>query len=184
MLPVSTNMTLPVTLRRMTPRDMPLLAHWLTRDHVVEWWGGERPTLAMVSDIYLPRVEGKDGVTPYVALLAGRPFAYAQSYVAMGAGDGWWEDETDSGVRGIDQCIGEVELLNLGHGTRLVRALVAELFADPGVTKIQTDPSPANARAIRCYEKAGFRYARTVMTPDGPAHDMLVCREGARGSGS
>ena len=35
----------------------------------------------MVSDIYLPRVEGKDGVTPCIALLAGRPFGDAQSYV-------------------------------------------------------------------------------------------------------
>ena len=34
-------------------------------------------------------------------------------------------------------------------------ALVELLFNDPEVTKIQTDPSPSNLRAIRCYEKAG-----------------------------
>jgi hypothetical protein len=34
---------------------------------------------------------------------------------------------------------------------------------------IQVDPSPTNARAIRCYEKAGFTRVGTVVTPDGPA---------------
>ena len=39
-------------------------------------------------------------------------------------------------------------------------ALVELLFNDPEVTKIQTDPSPSNLRAIRCYEKAGFERQR------------------------
>ena len=38
------------------------------------------------------------------------------------------------------------------------------LFNDPEVTKIQTDPSPSNLRAIRCYEKAGFERQGTVTT--------------------
>jgi RimJ/RimL family protein N-acetyltransferase len=51
----------------------------------------------------------------------------------------------------------------------MVRAFVAELFADPRVTRVQADPSPLNLRAIRCYEKAGFLRVREVVTPDGPA---------------
>ena len=51
-----------------------------------------------------------------------------------------------------------------GLGTKLVRALVELLFNDPEVTKIQTDPSPSNLRAIRCYEKAGFERQGTVTT--------------------
>ena len=39
------------------------------------------------------------------------------------------------------------------------------LFNDPEVTKIQTDPSPSNLRAIRCYEKAGFERQGTVTSP-------------------
>ena len=56
-----------------------------------------------------------------------------------------------------------------GLETKLVRALVELLFNDPEVTKIQTDPSPSNLRAIRCYEKAGFERQGTVTTSDGPA---------------
>ena len=69
------------------------------------------------------------------------------------AGDGWWEEETDPGVRGIDQSLANAITLGLGK-SKLVRALVELLFNDPEVTKIQTDPSPSNLRAIRCYEKA------------------------------
>ena len=47
----------------------------------------------------------------------------------------------------------------------------------PEVTKIQTDPSPSNLRAIRCYEKAGPERQGTVTTPDGPAVYMVQTRQ-------
>ena len=164
----------PVTLRRMSAHDLPMLHEWLNRPHIVRWWGGEacRPTLADVRAKYLPRVLGKEAVTPYIAMLGDTPIGYAQSYVALGSGDGWWEDETDPGVRGIDQSLAVPALLNQGLGTRLVRALVDLLFADPSVTKIQTDPAPDNHRAIRCCTKAGFVQQRLITTPDGPAAYM------------
>lgn len=167
---------LPVTLRPMTEHDFPMLHGWLNRPHVAEWWGGERPTLQMVREKYLPRVAGFEAVTPYVALLGVDPFGFAQSYVAQGSGDGWWEDETDPGVRGIDQTIGEPQLLGRGLGTKLAEVLTARLFADPAVSKIQVDPAPTNARAIRCYEKAGFVRVKVVITPDGPAVYMVKVR--------
>jgi aminoglycoside 6'-N-acetyltransferase-1b/aminoglycoside 6'-N-acetyltransferase-2 len=168
-----------VRLRPMTEHDLPMLHRWLNEPHVAQWWGGERPTLADVQRDYAPHVLARARVTPYIAMLDGQAFAYAQSYVAMGAGGGWWEDETDPGVRGIDQSIGRSELLGIGLGTKLVRALVDLLFSDPAVTKIQTDPAPHNHRAIRCYEKAGFRAVKTIVTPDGPALCMVQCRSHA-----
>lgn len=163
----------------MNELDLPMLHEWLNRPHIVEWWGGEekRPTLAEVLERYLPRVMAEASVTPYIALLGDEPVAYAQSYVALGSGEGWWEDETDPGVRGIDQSLADPTLLNKGIGTRLVLALVELLFSDPAVTKIQTDPSPNNHRAIRCYEKAGFVQQKIITTPDGPAVYMVQTRQ-------
>ena len=64
---------------------------------------------------------------------------------SCGSGDGWWEEETDPGVRGIDQSLANASQLGKGLGTKLVRALVELLFNnDPEVTKIQTDPPPSN----------------------------------------
>lgn len=168
-----------VALRLMTEADIPMLHEWLNRPHVFEWWGGDdgRPTLEEVRDGFLPRVLVSEGVTPYIGLLDGRPIGYAQSYTAFGRDDGWWADETDPGVHGIDQFIADPQILNRGVGTALARALVDRLFSDPAITKIQADPAPNNFRAIRCYEKAGFRKVRVIVTPDGPAVYMAQSRQ-------
>lgn len=168
-----------VTLRLMTEADLDMLHEWLNRPHVLEWWGGEeaRPSLEEVRQHYLPRVLAEEAVTPYIAMLGDKPIGYAQSYVAMGSGDGWWESETDPGVRGIDQSLANADELGKGLGTALVRALVGHLFSDPAVTKVQTDPAPHNHRAIRCYEKAGFVQQGLITTPDGPAMYMVQTRK-------
>jgi AacA4 family aminoglycoside N(6')-acetyltransferase len=169
-----------VSLRLMTDDDLPLLHTWLNRPHIVEWWGGGRPTMDEIRAHYTPRLMDEAGVTPYIAMLGEHPFAYAQSYVVLGSGGGWWEDETDPGVRGIDQSIGEAYLLGQGLGTKLVRTLVETLLQDPSVTKVQTDPAPTNLRAIRCYERAGFRIEKHIVTPDGPAVYMTQYRQQPR----
>jgi aminoglycoside 6'-N-acetyltransferase Ib len=46
----------------------------------------------------------------------------------------------------------------------------------------EADPAPNNRRALRCYEKAGFRQIRTIVTPDGPAMVMLQDRPSAAGT--
>ena len=168
-----------VTLRLMTEQDLPILHEWLNRPHIVEWWGGEeeRPTLEEVVAHYRPRVLAEESVTPYIAMLGEEPIGYAQSYVALGSRDGWWDEETDPGVRGIDQSLAHPTQLSRGLGTKLVRALVERLFSDPTVTKIQTDPAPNNLRAIRCYEKAGFVQQKLITTPDGPAVYMVQTRQ-------
>jgi RimJ/RimL family protein N-acetyltransferase len=71
------------------------------------------------------------------------------------------------------------EQLGRGIGTAMVRAFVERLFADAAVTRVQTDPAPGNGRAIRCYEKAGFRAVGEVDTPDGPAL-LMVCERAPR----
>jgi aminoglycoside 6'-N-acetyltransferase-1b len=161
----------------MEEADLPLLHSWLQQPHVLEWWGNENLTiLESVREKYLPRIQEPYHVRPLIALRGGHPIGYCQSYVVCDHGDGWWEGETDRGARGCDQFIGDASLLGQGIGTQLVQALLAYIFTDPAVTKVQTDPAPDNARAIRCYEKAGFRSRGIVNTPDGPELLMVVTR--------
>ena len=63
-----------------------------------------------------------------------------------------------TGARGIDQYIGEPDMLGRGHGSAFVRAHCDRLL-DAGAPAIGTDPHPDNKRAIRAYEKAGFAVA-------------------------
>lgn len=171
-----------VTFRPMRDEDLPMLQEWIGRPHVREWWAGEEADMS-AEDFrahYLPRILAEEKVTPYIAMLDGRPIGFSQSYVAAGSGGGWWDHVADPGVRGIDQFVCEEADLGKGLGTRMVSAFVAMLFADPEVTRIQTDPDPRNARAIRCYEKAGFRAVETITTPDGAALYMVQDRPGRR----
>ena len=166
------------TFRPLHESDLPLLHGWISRPHVAEWWAGEEPhqSLEDTRRKYLPQLEDHSSVKGYVALLSGEAIGFIQSYVALGCGDGWWEDETDPGVRGIDQFLGDGSKLGQGLGTRMISAFIRKLFEDPAVTKVQTDPDPTNARAIRCYEKAGFRRVGKVSTPDGTALLMIAER--------
>jgi RimJ/RimL family protein N-acetyltransferase len=120
-------------------------------------------------------------VKAFIAYQESMPIGFIQSYVALGAGEGWWPTETDPGVRGIDQFLADANALNQGIGTAMVRAFMAQLFADLEVTRIQADPKPSNGRAIRCYEKAGFRRLGEVDTPDGVALLMVCDRANQRG---
>ena len=163
-----------LVFRRLVAADLPRLHEWLGRTHVAEWWGPP-PSLAEVHAHHAPRL-GDDGrVRGWIALLDGEPVAFVQDYDVAGGDDGWWPDESDPGARGIDQFIADEARLGRGLGTRLVRAFVDQLFADPRVTRVQADPSPANARAVRCYERAGFHRVGEVDTPDGRA--LLMRRD-------
>lgn len=146
----------------LTAADLPLVATWLARPHVAEWWDGP--------------IALEPGLGQFLARLDGEAIGYVQSYQAAEChSDGWWLEVTDPGVFGIDQFLADTAKLGQGLGTEMVRAFVAKLFADPRVTPVQVDPSPVNRRAIRCYQKAGFRPVREIVTPDGPA--LLMHRD-------
>jgi len=146
--------------RRATDADRARIDEWLTRPHVTEWgWGGP--------------IDDEELDLAFVAELDGTPVGLLLSYVVMGE---WWPKETDPGARGVDLFLADPALLGTGAGTTMLRQFVDRLFADPAVTKVQIDPSPKNARAIRSFEKAGFRSVGEVDTPDGRALLMIVTR--------
>jgi RimJ/RimL family protein N-acetyltransferase len=174
-----------ITFRALTDQDLPLLHSYLTRPHVAEWWDGI-PTLEEVREDYGSRLtdalvlplDAGAGVVQYLACVDGEPFGFIQAYrVIAHQHEGWWLDERDPHALGIDQFIGDEQLLNRGLGTEMVRTFVDGLFSDARVTKVQTDPDPDNARAIRCYRKAGFHDLGVVQTPDGPALWMVRERD-------
>lgn len=172
-----------IEFRRLNEEDLTMLHDWIHRPHVMEWWGSEAGcgTLEETRTKYLPRLGEESHVRPHIALLSGQPIGFIQSYVAIACGDGWWEEENDPGVRGIDQFLADGTTLGQGLGTRMISAFVRQLFEDRDVTRVQTDPSPGNRRAIRCYEKAGFRALVEVDTPSGRALLMVIDRTAVSG---
>ena len=151
--------------RPMTADDLPLVRRWLAMPHVAEWWGEPDEQFGLVSgDLTHPAMD------QYIVASGDRPFGYLQCYQMTEWNTGFGPQPDDT--RGIDQMIGEPDMIERGHGTALIRCFVENLLAT-GVPRVVTDPDPTNARAIRCYEKAGFARDRLVDTPDGVALLMV-----------
>jgi aminoglycoside 6'-N-acetyltransferase len=147
--------------RPMTAADLPLIKRWLKMPHVIEWWGEPGEQFDLVSgDLTHPAMD------QYIVATGEREFAYIQCYRMTEWNTGFGPQP--DGTRGIDQMIGEPDMIERGHGSAFIRAFIEDLLA-AGVPRVVTDPDPTNARAIRCYEKAGFARDRLVDTPDGIA---------------
>lgn len=135
--------------RPVTDKDFVLLGRWLRQPHVAEWWNDPEQELAEIRE-HMDSVS----VEPLIVELDGKPIAYLQSYDPHLEDDHPYNDQP-FGTLGLDLSIGEPELVGVGHGSALLKQFIDELFAE-GTPRVIIDPDPANARAIRAYEKAGF----------------------------
>jgi aminoglycoside 6'-N-acetyltransferase len=157
----------PYVFRPMSKADLPLVKRWLAEPHVMQWWGDTYQQFEIVSGDL--KVEAMD---QFIVATDDRPFGYLQCYNPE-----VWPDNGlgvhPRGTRGIDQFIGEPDMVDRGHGSAFIGSFVDRLLA-AGASRVITDPDPANARAIRSYEKAGFRRDRLVETSDGTAL-LMVC---------
>jgi aminoglycoside 6'-N-acetyltransferase len=65
-----------------------------------------------------------------------------------------------------------------GLGTDVVRTMAHDLVGDRGHHRLVIDPVTHNARAIRCYEKVGFRLVGVMreyeQDRDGIWHDGVL----------
>jgi aminoglycoside 6'-N-acetyltransferase len=150
----------PYEFRPLSAADLPLLRRWLAAPHVAQWWGDPEQQFARIS------ADAREAaLEQYLVALEGRPIGYLQCYAVAA----WPQAELGRqppGTCGIDQFIGEPDMIARGHGSRFIRA-----FADgrlvAGCPRLLSDPNPANGRAIRAYQKAGFASDREVFTCDG-----------------
>jgi len=153
--------------RDMTADDLPTIRRWLAAPHVREWWGDPAEQFALVSgDLDEPAMD------QYIVSTEGRAFGYLQCYDLTAWNSGFGAQP--EGTRGIDLFIGEADMIERGHGAALIRAYVEGRLRG-GTPRMVTDPDPKNVRALRAYEKAGFRRDRMVDTPDGPS--LLMVRD-------
>src|ERR1043165_2439471 len=149
----------------MTAEDSPLIRRWLETPHVREGWHDPAEQFEIVSGDL-----GHPDMAQFIVVAATRPFAYLQCY-NIGAWHTGFGPQP-AGTRGLDQFIGESDMLGCGHGAAFLRRL-ADALLPHATPRVVIDPDPSNARAIRAYEKAGFSRDRPADTPDGVGLLML-----------
>ena len=154
--------------RALESADLALLKGWISSPHWQEWWGKTDDALAEIQ-----AAMAEDSTEPMIVEFGGKPIAYVQTYDPHLEDDHPYQDQP-FGTLGVDMSIGEARLLNEGHGTAIMNALVDMLFEE-GVPRLITDPDPSNLRAIKSYEKAGFVAFDTRTSLYGPA--LMMARD-------
>lgn len=152
-----------VVLRPTEPADAADLAAILATPEVARWWPSY--DLARVEE----ELTGRDEeVEVYAIVVEGRVIGAIQS-----------TEETEPEFRhaGIDLFISP-EYHGQGFGPDAITTLARYLIDDRGHHRITIDPAAANERAIRAYEKVGFRKVGLLRQyqhyPDGTWQDGLL----------
>ena len=159
---------------------LPMLAEWLRRPHWQEWWGEPGPELSYIRDM----IEGRDTTRPSIFHIRGEPMGYIQCwFIGDHQSEPWtthypWLAELPNDAAGVDLSIADSENLSKGIGSSVLRTFVARLVADRWRTVI-IDPDPRNVRAVRAYEKAGFRAIPVLV---GKSGDSLIMRYASENS--
>jgi aminoglycoside 6'-N-acetyltransferase len=164
-----------IRFRPLATGDLPLMHRWLSAPHVRQWWYDAARTLDEVRAKYTPRIAGAEPVRSFTIEYGGRQIGYIQAYRIRDYPDYNRFIGAPDDCAGIDLFIGEPELIGRGIGTRVVKSSLRSIvFADATIMSCAIGPETGNRRAIRAYEKAGFRHWKTVAVPGEPAPEYLM----------
>lgn len=150
-----------VTLRPATRADAARLYEILFSPGVSEWWPCRGPDEC-------EEILADESIAAFMVEADGQPVGLIQ-----------YSEEATPDYRhaSVDIAL-HAGWQGRGLGTDAVRTLVAHLVRDLGHHRVTIDPAASNARAIRVYEKVGFRpvgiLRRYERGADGTWHDGLL----------
>ena len=121
--------------RPMSADDLPLVRDWLARPHVREWWGDPDEQFGLVSgDMSEPAME--QFIVASVSSEWYRSRRVRRTYAGISAISRLPMTEWNTGfgaqpdgTRGIDQFIGEPDMVGRGHGSAFIRPFIEGLLA-------------------------------------------------------
>jgi len=152
-----------VRLRPVTADDAARLTEILGHPEVTRWWG--RFDLGRV---HRELVDPDDGTVTFAIETGGQVIGLIQ-YLE--------ETEPDYRHAAIDIFL-HPDWHGRGLGADAIRTLAHHLFQQRGHHRLTIDPAAHNQRAIRAYQRVGFRRVgvmrRYERGPDGSWHDGLL----------
>ena len=166
----------PLGFRPLARGDLPLLHRWLNTPHVHRWWAsdGSPQTSEAVAAEYGPQTTGEEPTAGFLICYGDTPIGFIQWYYLRDYPD-YAAQIGVEGAAGIDLFIGEEAYVHRGLGTHILRMFLRDvIFAAPGVRACVIGPDETNTAAIRAYEKAGFRYLKTISVPGEPRPEYLM----------
>ena len=152
-----------VVLRLLTEADVPRIVELGADPEVARWWRG------LTHEHVLEKARGEaEGAVVFAIVVDGEVGGLIQYF-----------EESDEEFRSasIDLFLG-TPYHGRGLGTDTVRTLARYLIEERGHHRLTIDPAAHNERAIRCYERVGFRRVGVMREywrdPDGNWRDGLL----------
>lgn len=171
-----------ISFKNLQSDNLLLLYNWLNEPFVKEWYGrDEKSDLESVTKKYTPRIEGKDPTHCFIVSYETIPFGYIQTYKLSDYPDFVQHLDVDpETIAGIDLFIGNMDFVGKGLGGAMLKKFLKEVvFTQDDINACIIDPEPKNIRAIKSYEKAGFKYLKTIQVPKEkePEYLMMIKKE-------
>ncbi len=137
-----------VRLRPMDESDLPSFVEWLADGEVTRWLAemSAPPTLDEEYEWYERRRSDPDSLMWAIETADGR---------LVGSTELRLEPVRRKAEFGI--VIGDKSQWNGGLGTEALRLVLAYAFGEAELNRVELTTAEENERAIRCYEKVGFR---------------------------
>jgi aminoglycoside 6'-N-acetyltransferase len=152
-----------VNFKDLKKSDLQRVFEWLALPHIAQWWRESRD-FVIFSTKYKEKISA-DYMGQYIIEHEGTPIGYVQwSQVATHS-----NREVHGPLRtyGFDIFIADLDYVGKGYGTQIILQFINSVLMPLHPNKIITDPEITNIRAIRAYEKAGFRKTKVCQTTDG-----------------
>ena len=149
-----------------------MIRTWLADPDIQAWWGplsstGAEVSIALASDHALCRIIEANG----------EPVGYCHAIDATMWGD-VLPDELVPGTWDLDIFVASESHRGMGIGQIALAQLKDEVFSTTLAVAVCVFPSIRNERAVRAYEKAGFRWKRIWNDPHaGPSWFMVAERQ-------
>ncbi|KFN01097.1 N-acetyltransferase [Bacillus clarus] len=151
-----------LSVRYVIEDDAHLISKWLTDPEVLQYYEGrDNPqSVEKVLDNFIHNPNSNE--KRCLIQLDEMPIGYIQMYPV----DSEWKElygyKEPQNVWGMDQFIGESTYWGKGIGTELVQGAITYIIGKLGAEAIAMDPKVSNERAVRCYEKCGFKKVKKL----------------------
>ena len=156
-----------LNIRQLKESDVPLLAKWLSNPKVLQYYEGRDNPFndVKVKNIFFTK---DPSIQMCIVVYENIEIGYIQFYKLDDESKiEYGYENTNEVIYGMDQFIGEIDFWNRGIGSLLVSSMVNFLVDNQNAEKVVVDPQTWNMRAIKCYEKCGFKKIRLL-----PKHEL------------